>query len=137
MSRRPPRFTRTDTLFPYTTLLRSRTDQGGGGPRQRTRGFLPGPPVRGRIRQGRRAMACQGPQPRLCVAAPAGRNGSPSRGHGPGPWCRQLMDELPAVALGLSAVRSRDRQIVGEGKRVVVSSNLGGRGNNQKTTNIK
>src|SRR3546814_16459815 len=26
MLRRPPRFTRTDTLFPYTTLLRSRGD---------------------------------------------------------------------------------------------------------------
>src|SRR3546814_12745483 len=39
MIRRPPRSTRTDTLFPYTTLFRSgavlvalghRTDQGGG-----------------------------------------------------------------------------------------------------------
>src|SRR3546814_289721 len=27
MIRRPPRSTRTDTLFPYTTLFRSRTDQ--------------------------------------------------------------------------------------------------------------
>src|SRR3546814_6322365 len=26
MIRRPPRFTRTDTLFPYTTLFRSRPD---------------------------------------------------------------------------------------------------------------
>src|SRR3546814_2705707 len=35
MIRRPPRSTRTDTLFPYTTLFRSRRDQGvrgvGGG----------------------------------------------------------------------------------------------------------
>src|SRR3546814_20816985 len=30
MIRRPPRSTRTDTLFPYTTLFRSRT--AGGGP---------------------------------------------------------------------------------------------------------
>src|SRR3546814_1065796 len=31
MIRRPPRSTRTDTLFPYTTLFRSaRTDDGGG-----------------------------------------------------------------------------------------------------------
>src|SRR3546814_15415763 len=30
MIRRPPRSTRTDTLFPYTTLFRSRG--GGGGP---------------------------------------------------------------------------------------------------------
>src|SRR3546814_13604208 len=28
MIRRPPRSTRTDTLFPYTTLFRSRTDSG-------------------------------------------------------------------------------------------------------------
>src|SRR3546814_10556239 len=32
MIRRPPRSTRTDTLFPYTTLFRSRPDQ----PRRRT-----------------------------------------------------------------------------------------------------
>src|SRR3546814_2309727 len=32
MIRRPPRSTRTDTLFPYTTLFRSEGDaQGGGG----------------------------------------------------------------------------------------------------------
>src|SRR3546814_6083098 len=34
MIRRPPRSTRTDTLFPYTTLFRS-DDRGGG-----TEGFL-------------------------------------------------------------------------------------------------
>src|SRR3546814_9135076 len=28
MIRRPPRSTRTDTLFPYTTLFRSQTDRG-------------------------------------------------------------------------------------------------------------
>src|SRR3546814_4842631 len=30
MSRRPPRSTRTDTLFPYTTLFRSRLRSGAG-----------------------------------------------------------------------------------------------------------
>src|SRR3546814_13973651 len=30
MIRRPPRSTRTDTLFPYTTLFRSRRVPGGG-----------------------------------------------------------------------------------------------------------
>src|SRR3546814_7945671 len=36
MIRRPPRSTRTDTLFPYTTLFRSRFfgDGGGGGKRE-------------------------------------------------------------------------------------------------------
>src|SRR3546814_3661219 len=31
MIRRPPRATRTDTLFPYTTLFRARPDQPGEG----------------------------------------------------------------------------------------------------------
>src|SRR3546814_12814623 len=31
MIRRPPRSTRTDTLFPYTTLFRSRADPAGDG----------------------------------------------------------------------------------------------------------
>src|SRR3546814_6820709 len=31
MIRRPPRSTRTDTLFPYTTLFRSRLQQAGEG----------------------------------------------------------------------------------------------------------
>src|SRR3546814_10266226 len=31
MRRRPPRSTRTDTLFPYTTLFRSGPDGGDGG----------------------------------------------------------------------------------------------------------
>src|SRR3546814_19403632 len=30
MTRRPPRSTRTDTLFPYTTLFRSATDENAG-----------------------------------------------------------------------------------------------------------
>src|SRR3546814_12088212 len=32
MIRRPPRSTRTDTLFPYTTLFRSSPQNAGGGP---------------------------------------------------------------------------------------------------------
>src|SRR3546814_9812151 len=35
MIRRPPRSTRTDTLFPYTTLFRSRTDRRRGADRER------------------------------------------------------------------------------------------------------
>src|SRR3546814_2002138 len=31
MIRRPPRSTRTDTLFPYTTRFRSGGEEGGGG----------------------------------------------------------------------------------------------------------
>src|SRR3546814_4189882 len=44
MIRRPPRSTRTDTLFPSTTLFRSaRLGGQGGGLRQRRRGLLPDP----------------------------------------------------------------------------------------------
>src|SRR3546814_14118684 len=45
MIRRPPRSTRTDTLFPYTTLFRSRED--GAGYSERT-----SEPDAGRWRQG-------------------------------------------------------------------------------------
>src|SRR3546814_8185916 len=50
MIRRPPRSTRTDTLFPYTTLFRSPHDRrrsayAGGGTRKRRRRRLHGPPA--------------------------------------------------------------------------------------------
>src|SRR3546814_3555029 len=38
MKRRPPRSTRTDTLFPYTTLFRSLAFRGQGSERRDTRG---------------------------------------------------------------------------------------------------
>src|SRR3546814_7724640 len=38
MIRRPPRTTRTDTLFPYTTLFRSRGDRASRPPRPRAEG---------------------------------------------------------------------------------------------------
>src|SRR3546814_3814841 len=38
MIRRPPRSTRTDTLFPYTTLFRSALQQGAGAPHVRHSG---------------------------------------------------------------------------------------------------
>src|SRR3546814_7459356 len=37
MIRRPPRSTRTDTLFPYTTLFRSKSRCGGSRPQGATR----------------------------------------------------------------------------------------------------
>src|SRR3546814_14011312 len=37
MIRRPPRSTRTDTLFPYTTLFRSRSRSRGTGPTRKLR----------------------------------------------------------------------------------------------------
>src|SRR3546814_16368758 len=58
MIRRPPRSTRTDTLFPYTTLFRSRQD-----PRRRPDGARH---VSGR---GEEALGIQGPL-RLLQGAP-------------------------------------------------------------------
>src|SRR3546814_14075231 len=56
MRRRPPRSTRTDTLFPYTTLFRSRALIGASGaPDHRTWGFPVGArlPIRRAQSQGR------------------------------------------------------------------------------------
>src|SRR3546814_10719690 len=41
MIRRPPRSTRTDTRFPYTTLFRSLPDRGGTGGRRTVEGEQP------------------------------------------------------------------------------------------------
>src|SRR3546814_11297765 len=49
MRRRPPRYTRTDTLFPYTTLFRSRTTLGlirDAGIEPRVIEYLKDPPDR-------------------------------------------------------------------------------------------
>src|SRR3546814_1114527 len=80
MIRRPPRSTRTDTLFPYTTLFRSRIDVGeasdgnvlekhGLAAGLRTKGYpyyrVRGPAVSGRSRNGqfrqRQAANCWSP----------------------------------------------------------------------------
>src|SRR3546814_6509730 len=58
MIRRPPRSTRTDTLFPYTTLFRSRPARSGGacvrgGPR----------PILSYRRGARRLQPCASPVP--------------------------------------------------------------------------
>src|SRR3546814_1762738 len=58
MIRRPPRSTRTDTLFPYTTLFRSLRRPcrraGGQGQGARDRPARQGPPVDARRRPGKR-----------------------------------------------------------------------------------
>src|SRR3546814_3912897 len=67
MIRRPPRSTRTDTLFPYTTLFRSRPADRGGG-------------VRGHRGQGDadragRAPVAAGADAQLAGGAPGNRAG--------------------------------------------------------------
>src|SRR3546814_9643187 len=59
MIRRPPRSTRTDTLFPYTTLFRAGTECTAGpghpdGQRQR----LAASPEKSRVTQGGRCAGC-------------------------------------------------------------------------------
>src|SRR3546814_21105291 len=71
MTRRPPRSTRTDTLFPYTTLFRSRLGQPADRERRQV---APCPP-----RVAKLAEAI-GPHPshhrvRLLMASPAERSG--------------------------------------------------------------
>src|SRR3546814_8964225 len=70
MIRRPPRSTRTDTLFPYTTLFRS-------ADRARRRGALPGRGgrPRGGVRPGLRDRRTRPAQ--LRRDAPAGGGGDP------------------------------------------------------------
>src|SRR3546814_4759645 len=67
MIRRPPRSTRTDTLFPYTTLFRSRTTSAraprGPSSTRRSlivRAFTPGPPFH---RRGMRRPRARPPHP--------------------------------------------------------------------------
>src|SRR3546814_2260242 len=74
MIRRPPRSTRTDTLFPYTTLVRS------AGRLAR----LPRPPVPPVPRGGRagvRAAAAEGGLPLLPREAGRGAEGDAAGGH--------------------------------------------------------
>src|SRR3546814_17744464 len=71
MRRRPPRSTRTDTLFPYTTLFRSRDTRRGragvdlGGDRRRT--FPAAPPAI----ETRTVARCRSRAARLCARTTA------------------------------------------------------------------
>src|SRR3546814_368455 len=57
MIRRPPRSTRTDTLFPYTTLFRSRALDVGAAERQCVEGIADAREQREAIGQFERALA--------------------------------------------------------------------------------
>src|SRR3546814_16688440 len=85
MIRRPPRSTRTDTLFPYTTLFRSRfaTPPPPGRPTRNPPPPEPGRrPPPGRRHGGRRPPGRAAPDRRPPDTAPA----RPPRGYGR--WCR-------------------------------------------------
>src|SRR3546814_13742623 len=122
MIRRPPRSTRTDTLFPYTTLFRS--VRAGQGRRACRRGELEG-------RQGRAAHRAE----RILSATPD----TPAAPSPTGPDAdATFYHGTPAdLAVGdlLAAGRTRDRKSGGEGKRGAVTVDLGGRRNIKKQKN--
>src|SRR3546814_21105210 len=86
MIRRPPRSTRTDTLFPYTTLFRSRRAD-----RQRLGAEDPRAPGAdaNQLRRTARLAPAQG------TAAPVGRVPAPGRGHAGAPGARALRRNHP------------------------------------------
>src|SRR3546814_14767361 len=127
MIRRPPRSTRTDTLFPYTTLFRSsvRTRQPGRVRRGEPGVFRPGSGVclpaaraaslfRGALR---RRSAAPGLRARPALRA-AGRR------RRPGAAARTRSRARPGRRL--PAGRGQDRKSVVEGKRVSGRGGLGG-----------
>src|SRR3546814_18739281 len=110
MIRRPPRSTRTDTLFPYTTLFRSRAaDQRDRQTRDLSRAAAAESRSDGRPRSfAARAAGADagGGAPRGCVPA-----GAAQRDEGVGFGRR-------AVAGGIAPGRSRrDRRLVAAGER--------------------
>src|SRR3546814_11604579 len=121
MLRRPPRSTRTDTLFPYTTLFRS---------------------VRINVRFGTGNRSVGAEEPNLLWTGDYALVAS-----GIGPWGQSGIDQLTngrQIELNFSiaddafelaaesrpadlADQPKDRQSVGKGKRVSVRVTLGGR----------
>src|SRR3546814_14737569 len=114
MIRRPPRSTRTDTLFPYTTLFRSRG--AAPGERSEVRGCNGGPcsiPSKGEsglaARLGKAgAIAC-----RVTVAAHGGPLQMPGTVIGK-PTILDPDDERPCLILGARSVKI-DRPMLGPG----------------------
>src|SRR3546814_16841799 len=119
MIRRPPRSTRTDTLFPYTTLFRS----------ARPRGCDRRAPtaLRERLKRPAAEYPRRPPRHRSCCDTARGR--SPHGATQPVPrlqarYARQALPRPPAP----SRPPSLDPKSVVEGKRVSVRVSLGGRG---------
>src|SRR3546814_11002466 len=116
MIRRPPRSTRTDTLFPYTTLFRSRCQ-----------GDIESNQIhQSRSDRGCRATCCNGPTNTTTDTGPAGDRGCVGRtGLGQSGAGRGLSEQGTA-GLRYPLVRL-DRKGVVEGKRGSVRVELGGR----------
>src|SRR3546814_12653863 len=115
MIRRPPRSTRTDTLFPYTTLFRSRGGAGEAVADQRRR-------ARGEAARTRRRI--QAPPAAVRLLHRPGL-----RGGGHALECDRGRDLGGAAGLSDGAARHHrlDRTSVVWGKSVSVRVDLGGR----------
>src|SRR3546814_6364980 len=104
MIRRPPRSTRTDTLFPYTTLFRSKREPDDGSDRGVEKG--------GRGRKGHADVKRQPPAPVSLSgkpAAPACRLSGVEHGAGPLPQDRgQRPDHRCAGGSGREPDRSEE-----------------------------
>src|SRR3546814_17395288 len=113
MIRRPPRSTRTDTLFPYTTLFRS--------------------PSHGSMTEAKKAyMACRASFMVLSLLHASGT--SISLATGASRPARHSTSNTASSA-AVSDAPAGDRQSVVSGKRVSVRVDLGGRRNiNKKNT---
>src|SRR3546814_16668560 len=110
MLRRPPRSTRTDTLFPYTTLFRSARTAVPGPAGHDLHGQRPGQPV-ARVPVGDGQPRRARPHPSAAEGRRPAHRG-PRQGQGPA-----------AVPPG----EGGDRQSVVQGKSVSVRVDVGGR----------
>src|SRR3546814_9034597 len=123
MIRRPPRSTRTDTLFPYTTLFRS-PDQDAQRRNRRLLRAFPGHARSHRIAQpapdrrpDRPLRAPSSGEPRAALHARLSRNTARRGGYRAGAvtWDARFIAYLPALAAGLAGhyvgiVRKPDRK---------------------------
>src|SRR3546814_11610310 len=92
MIRRPPRSTRTDTLFPYTTLFRSWNDASG----DRLRGWLGLTPAQF-YDPAKVAIVPMG----FCYPGKAASGDNPPRPECAPLWHAKLLAQLPDLALSL------------------------------------
>src|SRR3546814_9507924 len=121
MIRRPPRFTRTDTLFPYTTLFRSnrRRSIPGRSGRRRRRGFPKArPPCR--FRQCRKAGAWP-PPPRHCRGRPRHR----SEEH------TSELQSLMRISYAVFCLKKKKIEITRNNKKSKTRTNQKGKNNKQ------